>query len=520
MFKDLIRHINLIISNLFLDINEQKFLQFNQKNFKEKKNLKKEYILVQVVTDYYYLAYYKTLFLEKKFENFEVVGLWPYFQRTIRKRNFFLEIFNELYLYILDYIIYLKWRRLYKSIGINSFERLNVTIFERINFIFKNKFLNSFNDKKNIFDYEIANIKLGDLLYDTYLRYRAQPTLMIKDKSFLKKLITKSNLIVFKLQNLINKYQFLAYYTSYSSYIHHGLPVRFFINKGITVFSGKNNSQYNKKLSLADNHHTENYLIFKELSTKIKKDQKCLDISSEDLRLRFSNNQQNNMSYLKVDTYNSKKNNKLNLDLVNNLDGVLFLQDFFDSPHSWAGEMIFDNFYKWTVFTLNIIKKNNLKIGVKPHPNSWHKNKDTILLYQRLKKKFPDIVWIDKDFPNKIIFNKIKYGISCRGTVLFELAYHGIKSVSCGDHPGKDFNFTIHANSKIEYKNILLNIKNFKTPEYSKNDLLAYNYLYYHHNSDSYLTLARRINLKKIDFSDSNGLKNFIKKIKSYDNKH
>ena len=42
MFKDLIRHINLIISNLLLDRNEQKFLEFNQKNFKEKKNLKKK----------------------------------------------------------------------------------------------------------------------------------------------------------------------------------------------------------------------------------------------------------------------------------------------------------------------------------------------------------------------------------------------------------------------------------------------------------------------------------------------
>ena len=62
------------------------------------------------------------------------------------------------------------------------------------------------------------------------------------------------------------------------------------------------------------------------------------------------------MSYLGIDTYNVKKNKILNLNVLKNIDGVLFLQDFYDSPHDW-GKLSFDDFYHWTIYTLILIKK-------------------------------------------------------------------------------------------------------------------------------------------------------------------
>lgn len=220
----------------------------------------------------------------------------------------------------------------------------------------------------------------------------------------------------------------------------------------------------------------------------------------------------NKMKYLLTDTYKSEKNSNIDLSIVQNLDGVIFLQDFYDSPHDW-GKLVFDDFYKWTIHSLNIIKKYNLKIGIKPHPNSWNNSPDSILIYERLKEKFPNITWLDKNYPNEIIFKNIDFGISCTGTVLFELAYHNIKAISCGDHPGINFNFTINAKDKIEYKNLLLNAKNLKLPNYTNIDLLIYNYLYNYKNMDAYNNLARKINLKEIDFSESKSLYQFIKRI-------
>ena len=517
----IVRHIKLLSKNLSLDSSEIFFLKYsNSNNFNQKfKTNKKKYILIQTVTDYYYLAYYKSLFLDKKFIDYEVIGLWPYFQRTTRKRHILLEVLNEIYLNLFDYLEFLKWRKLYRSIGVKKIERLNISIFEKTYFKFINKPSNFCFENKNFYEYKINDIDIGDLLYDTYLRYRAQPTYLKSDHAFLKKLIYKSNMVILKLEKIYDKYRFESFYTSYSSYLHHGIPVRFFLKKNIEVFSGQNNSQYNKKLSKSDTSHAENYLSYKSMINQVKKNQKILNFSDEDLKLRFSQDKYNKLSYLHTDTYNYNKKKKINLNQINGLEGIVFLQDFYDSPHCW-GKIAFDDFYKWTIYTLNIIKKYNLKIGVKPHPNSWHNSKDSILIYERLRKKFPDVVWVDKDYPNKIIFNKIKFGISCAGTVLFELAYHGIKAISCGEHPGKDFNFTINAKDKLQYKDILLNIQNIHLPNYSKLDLLIYNYLYYHANLDEYENIARKLNLKNIDFASSDGLLEFMNRINNNDYKN
>ena len=249
----------------------------------------------------------------------------------------------------------------------------------------------------------------------------------------------------------------------------------------------------------------------------IKKNKKFINFSKKDLLERFSTNKKsiNNSSYLLIDTYSSKKNISKELDKLKNIEGVLFLQDFYDSPHDW-GNLVFKDFYIWTIFTLNIIRKFKLRIAIKPHPNSWHNSADSVIIYRRLQNRYKDLIWLDKDLGNKLIFKKIKFGISANGTVLFELAYHNVKAVSCGDHPGKDFNFTIKAKSKDDYRSILLNIHQIRKPSYSKKDLLIYNYLYYYYDMDSFKNVARTIDLKKIDMTNSHSLMEFETKYKNF----
>ena len=385
------------------------------------------------------------------------------------------------------------------------------------NICLKHKFFKKdFKSRAALFNYKLSGINVGDIIYDTYLRFRAMPTLFLKDL-FLKKLIIKSYSIIKNLEKIYQNFKFDYFFTSYSSYIHHGLAVRFFLRKNVRVFSGKNNSQYNKSLSSKNLNHTENYRKYKFHYNEIKNNKKFLQLSKKDLVYRFSKNTKfnRNFSYLLTDTYNVQKKSSFDIKRLQNVDGVLFLQDFYDSPHDW-GNLIFDDFYIWTIFTLNIIKKYKLKIAIKPHPNSWNNSIDSVFIYKRLKKRYADLIWLDKDFPNKIIFKKIKYGISATGTVLFELAYHGIKAISCGDHPGKIFNFTISAKNRNHYRKILLNINSLNKPNYSKEDLLIYNYLYYHYNMDAFENVAREIELKKIDFNKSKSLLEFNKKYENY----
>ena len=79
----------------------------------------------------------------------------------------------------------------------------------------------------------------------------------------------------------------------------------------------------------------------------------ALSFSEDDLKLRFSQGKYHKMSYSSIDTYNLNKNKKINLIQINNLDGVVFMQDFYDSPHSW-GKIVFNDFYKWTVIQIRL----------------------------------------------------------------------------------------------------------------------------------------------------------------------
>jgi hypothetical protein len=71
--------------------------------------------------------------------------------------------------------------------------------------------------------------------------------------------------------------------------------------------------------------------------------------------------------FLPINTYKSKK--KVDIKKLSEIEGVLFLHDFFDGPHM-NGNMIYPDFYEWATDTMNEIQSNKLKIAIKSHPNS------------------------------------------------------------------------------------------------------------------------------------------------------
>jgi hypothetical protein len=216
---------------------------------------------------------------DPKYSNYNFIGFWPYFQQTVRKRCLILEIFNEFYNKFIFLFIYLKWSKLYKSIGISNIETHDSVFFSEKKNYKKSIF---FKSRDDLLNFKINKINVGDIIYDTYLRFRARPTLFLKDQ-FLKKLIHKCYKIIFNLEKIFKKYRFVFFFTSYSSYIHHGLPVRFFLKKKVAVYSGKNNSQYNKQLTHNDLSHAEDFRKYKLYFNAIKKNKNLLEFSKNDL---------------------------------------------------------------------------------------------------------------------------------------------------------------------------------------------------------------------------------------------
>jgi hypothetical protein len=484
-----------------LDKNEKFFIKKNLK--KNSYNFLKKNYLFQLPTDYYYLCYYKIFIKENFLENKNLYGLWPYIIHYQGKKSIFTSFFKKIYLKIYDYFIKKKWSILYSSIGIKKiFDLSNDNKLERKICKYRSiRVMSSLKSKSDLLKVNFLGINIGDLIYDSYLRYRGNADLDIKD-NYLRYIIYKSFLAVFKIKRLMKDYKFNLFHTSYTSYINHGVPVRFLVKKkGITILSGKEISHYNKRVTKKDLLDIADYKNFKKKFIKLenKKNKVRIGLNTFDKKFKkFSNNLGTELFF---DTYKADEIDLNNFKIIKNVNGVVFLHDFFDANHA-VGKSIFADYYEWTIFTLNCIKRFNLKIAIKPHPNTFFNKKDSVLTYKELKKNFSDLLWLDYKFPNSVLFKKIKFGVSVQGSVLGELAYHNIPSISCGDNPAVKFNLSYKAKSIKDYKDLLLNGEKLKV-KHTKNDLGSYIYMYYLYQKDAYPTLSRKINLKTIPFQDN-----------------
>jgi len=310
-------------------------------------------------------------------------------------------------------------------------------------------------------------------VYDSYLRFNTSQTINLKDL----KLIFYINRAICVYENTLkvyNKFHFKKYFSSYSTYIDHGIPTRLLASLGVKVFCFAD--FYFKQITRDSfeqfSDHSKYFNEFNKMPNSIE----LSKLGFSQFSKRF--NGTNDLSYMKKSAYS------LDSSLaIPKLDGVVFLHDFFDSPHIYKS-MLFEDFYEWVLFTLKTLEISNVKIGVKPHPNQVDESSE---LVEKLKVQFPSIIWIDYNISNTTIFNSgIKFGISVYGTVLAELAYHKITPIACGDNPTISYNFTKLLKNKDEYRDILINGFEMDFDSSIIYQLGSYYYMHYLADKDEY----------------------------------
>lgn len=483
--------LSLIASFLFekkLDKNELDFLE--KKRFFQKSN--DEMIIVEIQENYFYLKLIEQLIIQKKIDN--IVGIYT---------NKFYYRLSEIVLIfplIVRLLIYHKRRKkykiLYKSIGVkNFFEYKDVNILHKVkNFITSFKVF--FLKKEELAETFVCDFKIGDLVLDTYYRYYNKPTLSKSFKSYfiyLRALNSVSLASIILKQGNFNKVFF-----EFSCYVHHGIFVRFFTKSKKQVYISGTEQKLFKLIDINHPYDSINFKIFKKKINTISDYDRYLKLAKKNLEDRFSGKP--DMDYMFKSSYIN-----INKDFEQNLSGVVFLHDFFDCVHLY-GELVFEDFYEWTIFLIKLTLKYNLKIGFKPHPLERPESKK---ITNKLIKRYPQISWIDERINNKSIFNSgIKFGVSVYGTVLSELAYHKIIPISCGENPTSPFNFTFEAKSPYELENYILNHNKLKLIKNVKEQIFSYyinNYLT--QNSDIDLRINSMILKSRFYDNDSKILK-------------
>src|SRR5258706_1064677 len=431
------------------DENEKTFIISSTSKKPDQKNSDRQTVVLQAAENYYFLALFsgvKEAF--SKEDDYRFVAMWPTIF-SVKQKFDWLHPLRILYSIFNAFFREEKWIKLYQSIA------------DPILFIDKGSPLNkikngwrairiwlSLSSKDDLIRLSIDEIYCGDLIYDTYLRYRVRPTVRLGSISLLH-YIYKCIGVIASVQEIVTENNINYYFSSYSTYIQHGIPVRIFLNHGIEVYASGNFQQRFKKLTKEDWHHTsahKNYFSqFKMLEGQSEKIAKGVHL----LENKFKGAIDSATAYMQRSAFHSSSNTKEPLDY----DGVVFMHDFYDSPHIYSS-MLFPDFYEWAIFTLDLISKNNLRVGVKPHPNQVANSKKDIA---SLKRQFPSIRWIDPQTSNIQIFNSgIQFGISVYGTVLHELAYQGINQICAGDNPHVSFEVVHSPKPLPEYESMIL----------------------------------------------------------------
>lgn len=449
-----------------LTSNEKNFI----KNQKRRDSFRDSISIFQCAQDFDYLIILSDL---AKSEQNKIHGIHP----RVLYANFYWRIL--LFPYFLKWVHHFflrkKWEKLYSSIGVSKFyyvNRLNAWVYV-LNLIRSIKAFSQIKNKSDILSLTHKTIKCGDLIYDSYLRFENKPTVSTYDLTLISYIHDCFNQISYY-DNLSRKRIIEKSYCPYSTYISHGVPVRVFLKNKVKVII------YNeigigeikiKNLSLEDYLHVNPYWKFKEILNTQKSKEELVLKGYNHFKKRFDGF--TDLSYMKENQYAI---NNSETTFTESFEGVVFLHDFFDSPHIYR-EMLFEDFYEWLVYLMKLTTKYSLNIAFKPHPNQLAATQKII---DSFKSKYPNIKWIDKSISNKMIFSSgIKYGLSVYGTVLPELAFHGIKPISCGDNPASDFDFVFQAKTKSEYEHLILNHFKLNLPEDLTNQLGSYYYMNY-----------------------------------------
>jgi hypothetical protein len=496
-----------IIKYVLFFTKQEKYLIKNlKKNCKSFNN--KKIILVNCTEDYQTACFGYLLSLEKKFSDNNIVGFLPLpAWIRISRKNIVLFTISFYLKLIVVLLRNKKWKKLHSKFCNEFISFLNFNLIEELTNIKRaEKLLKKVKNTSDLKKIKYKGIVVGDIMYDTYLRYYDVHTIDLKNP-FVSEILGKIIYYYKKIEQLNKNYSIERYFTNQIAYIHNGLISKLFLRYKIEVnnfmwFSGSN-------ITKLKNYNYPYYAkSYRSYFKKLKKKKQKLILSKSLLEKKFNGSI---ISQERFMPYSVFKKNKIKIP---NFKIVVFLHCFVDSPVT-RGKTLFTDFYEWTTETLDFFENKNIShnIAIKPHPGG---QSASFRIVDKLKKKYSKFIWLDEKTSNSSIFDsKPIMGISVMGTVLYELAFHGIHSLAAGENLFMDYDFVFTPKSRKQYfsqieKKLYLKKHNLVTNKKKyRNQVYEYFYCQHIHDFSHMRLISSNIKLKDWDFLNSKVLINF-----------
>jgi hypothetical protein len=293
----------------------------------------------------------------------------------------------------------------------------------------------------------ISGVACGDLIIDTYLRFRPSPRVVISDL-FMLQILWQAHRDVRRAKHYFHSTKPLLYITTYTTYIQHGIATRVAIQEGVPVISFGNGQEFGMLHDDGYAYQVRNSLLYRRDFDLLRDPLPFLDLGRTQLEARLSGGIDTATAYMKTSAYLETVNE------VPNVQGavIVFLHDFYDSPHLYP-DLVFPDFWEWVCFTLDTLRSAGIACLVKPHPNQITLSDKVI---DELLVRFPDIELIAPEVTNRQL---VDAGMACAvtvyGTVAHEMAYMGVPTIACARHPHVAFDFCRTAKNRTDYADLL-----------------------------------------------------------------
>ncbi len=308
-------------------------------------------------------------------------------------------------------------------------------------------------------------LKIGDLIYDTYLRFYEEPTVKLEDPR-LRELIFQTLFIYAAVDNYLKTKKVVAFIADDYCYHECGVLTRLLMRRGVPIYIVCFGSQFFLyKLYGEEETGWDDYPIrwpyhaypkvFRTLPSA--EQERCLAIGKKYVEDKLAG---------KFDRFTLRDRSAFaeSDDKVFTDSGkpriVVLLHDFIDAPHGFRW-MLFPDFYDWIYFLLEKASETDFEWYIKPHPSSWDPKRQGISrvnmgVVDDLLKRFPKIKLLEPTVSNRQI---VKEGIAAMftmyGTAGHEFARLGIPTVNAGDNPHIAYHFNYHPTTVEEYADLI-----------------------------------------------------------------
>lgn len=343
--------------------------------------------------------------------------------------------------------------------------------------------LEKVSDARELELFEVNGIRIGDLIYDTYLRRSSLPTIDFTSKEFIE-ISLECIAYLLNFEEIFLNHEVAAVCISHCVYSF-AIPARVAFAKGVPVFQVTGESIY--RMDSVRTHAYTEFLDYPSQFKLLTESQKIKGIELAKTRLdkRFAGQVAVDMPYSTKSAF-SKTTTKSSIRFPNDnkLRILIATHDFYDSPHSY-GDNFYPDFYIWLNKLGEISKKTDYHWYLKTHRDSVADDRSVFL---ELLHKYPRFKELHSDTSHhEIIEAGIDFALTVYGTIAMEYPALGVPVINAShNNPHVAYSFSMTPKSSVDYEQLIMNLEGYKH-EIDKSQIYEYYFMAHLLNPKSWI---------------------------------